>query len=37
VKLFKKDRNGDFEDDRIVFVVFGLAFLLTGLVEGIPL
>ncbi len=37
VKLFKKDSNGDFTDDRIVFVIFGVAFLLTGLVEGIPL
>jgi hypothetical protein len=36
LKIFETDKNGDFKDDRIVFVIFGTAILLTGLVEGIP-
>jgi hypothetical protein len=35
LKIFETDKNGDFKDDRIVFVVFGSAILLTGFVEGI--
>jgi hypothetical protein len=34
-KIFARDADGDFKDDRIVLVVFGIGFLLTGFVEAI--
>jgi hypothetical protein len=33
-KLFETDEDGDFKNDRIVLVVFGLAILGAGLTEG---
>jgi hypothetical protein len=36
LKIFETDKDGDFKDDRVVFVIFGTVILLTGLVEGIP-
>jgi hypothetical protein len=34
LSVFHKDRNGDFKDDRIVFVIFGFAILGLGLAEA---
>jgi hypothetical protein len=35
LSVFNTDENGDFKDDRIVFVVFGFAILGLGLAEAI--
>lgn len=34
-KVFKTNSDGDFKDDRVVLVIFGVLILLTGIVEGI--
>jgi len=34
MKIFNTDENGDFTDDRIVLVIFGVTILLTGMVEA---
>jgi hypothetical protein len=35
LSVFNTDENGDFKDDRIVFVIFGFAILGLGLAEAI--
>lgn len=35
LSVFDTNENGDFKDDRIVFVVFGFAILGLGLAEAI--
>ncbi len=34
LSIFETDEDGDFKNDRIVLVVFGLAILGAGLTEG---